>query len=682
MGKTRLVEEVADRAEVEHGAIVLEGACVPYGEANVWWPVADALRRSFGAPVGTPAVATRRAVHRPRRARHARRRESTEVDRVAEGLLHLLGEPSALEGIDPTRAREEVTRSLVAYVEGWAAPAAGRRRALRPPLGRRRRARPRRRPRRAGRRTCRSCCWPPPGPACSSAGDRRSARTTSVVLHLDPLDRDASVGAARRARRRRARRPPRPRPRPQRRQPVLPRGAGVAARRGRRPHRRAPHAPGPRRRPARRAVTPRAQVIDSAVDPRPPVPGVAVHADGREESGLSAQPRSTAPSPISSPRTCSPSTASIYTFRSPTSSARSPTTRSPRRPGSRATSAWPTGSSATPPAPPPTATAWPTTTPPPPPSPPSSARVEGVPDDLAARAVQALGRAVDAAAAAELHIVVRRLATQALDLADAAGLDAADAPPVRPRPRPRLRSPSATSTPPRPTSPTPSPPPRARRRSAARRRGARRAGRPRAEAGRTSTLPSPSSTMPSTPSARPATCGAWPRPSLPPRPDPHLRRQRRRWPARVIDRGARGLPLPRRPARRGLGAAEPGLGGLLGRSHQRGRRPLRGVRRHLHRSRRPGRPGVGPRHARLRPLPPGPLRRGRGAGRSDPRRGRGPGRPVGDRDDARPARLDAAVDRPVRRGHRAGRAGARALPWHGRLVRPAARRSACSAARW
>ena len=35
-------------AECDHGAVVLEGRCVPYGEANVWWPVAEALRQACG----------------------------------------------------------------------------------------------------------------------------------------------------------------------------------------------------------------------------------------------------------------------------------------------------------------------------------------------------------------------------------------------------------------------------------------------------------------------------------------------------------------------------------------------------------------------------------------------------------------------------------------------------------
>ena len=46
VGKSRLAEEAAAAARCHHGARVLEGRCVPYGEANVWWPIAEALRQA------------------------------------------------------------------------------------------------------------------------------------------------------------------------------------------------------------------------------------------------------------------------------------------------------------------------------------------------------------------------------------------------------------------------------------------------------------------------------------------------------------------------------------------------------------------------------------------------------------------------------------------------------------
>src|SRR6185369_11032576 len=46
VGKSRLAEETAAVARSRHGAAVYEGRCVPYGEANVWWPIAEALRQA------------------------------------------------------------------------------------------------------------------------------------------------------------------------------------------------------------------------------------------------------------------------------------------------------------------------------------------------------------------------------------------------------------------------------------------------------------------------------------------------------------------------------------------------------------------------------------------------------------------------------------------------------------
>ena len=50
VGKSRLAEEAAAAARRHHDARVLEGRCVPYGEANVWWPIAEALRQACAIP--------------------------------------------------------------------------------------------------------------------------------------------------------------------------------------------------------------------------------------------------------------------------------------------------------------------------------------------------------------------------------------------------------------------------------------------------------------------------------------------------------------------------------------------------------------------------------------------------------------------------------------------------------
>src|SRR3954452_8520964 len=116
MGKTRLAEEAASIASCDHDALVLEGRCVPYGEANVWWPVAEALRAGCGiTPEDSADEARERCTETVRNAMGGSL--SAEIDRVTNGLLHLMGYDGPLREIDPTRAREEMVRSLFAFVE-------------------------------------------------------------------------------------------------------------------------------------------------------------------------------------------------------------------------------------------------------------------------------------------------------------------------------------------------------------------------------------------------------------------------------------------------------------------------------------------------------------------------------------------------------------------------------------
>lgn len=117
VGKSRLAEELASHAEREHNALILEGRCVPYGEANIWWPVADALRHGAGIRSSDPAD---KAVELARASVCIALGEgasTAEVDRVHQGLLFLMGYDSELRGIDPARAREEATSAVVTYAE-------------------------------------------------------------------------------------------------------------------------------------------------------------------------------------------------------------------------------------------------------------------------------------------------------------------------------------------------------------------------------------------------------------------------------------------------------------------------------------------------------------------------------------------------------------------------------------
>jgi tetratricopeptide (TPR) repeat protein len=112
---------LATYASITHDAVVLEGRCVPYGEANVWWPVAEALRQAAGVEgdVDAPAVRVRlnemvaKVLDRPE--------NDAEVLRITEGLLHLMGHEGPLRDLEPSRAREESTWALLKVIESFAA---------------------------------------------------------------------------------------------------------------------------------------------------------------------------------------------------------------------------------------------------------------------------------------------------------------------------------------------------------------------------------------------------------------------------------------------------------------------------------------------------------------------------------------------------------------------------------
>ncbi|HKA84311.1 MAG TPA: adenylate/guanylate cyclase domain-containing protein [Acidimicrobiales bacterium] len=127
VGKSRVVEQVAEVARGCHDGLVLQGRCVPYGEANVWWPLAEAVRSGCDIEPGddqeTAATKLRAVVEdvmgRPEApgdgeaaAPSGATGTGEEVDRIVEGLMHLLGF-DVLRGIDAARAREEATGALL-----------------------------------------------------------------------------------------------------------------------------------------------------------------------------------------------------------------------------------------------------------------------------------------------------------------------------------------------------------------------------------------------------------------------------------------------------------------------------------------------------------------------------------------------------------------------------------------
>ena len=116
VGKSRLVDELIDAVRLRQSVLVLEGAAVPYGEANVWWPLAEALLDRLDVEPGAAPEAVRAAA-----AAHSREMfgdiDEVVLRQLADSLQHLLGYPSKLDELDPQAAREAVARAVTMVLE-------------------------------------------------------------------------------------------------------------------------------------------------------------------------------------------------------------------------------------------------------------------------------------------------------------------------------------------------------------------------------------------------------------------------------------------------------------------------------------------------------------------------------------------------------------------------------------
>jgi class 3 adenylate cyclase/tetratricopeptide (TPR) repeat protein len=119
VGKSRLAMEFAHEARDTQGALVIGGQCVPYGEANVWGPLAEAVRAACGFERDTPLLAIRDKVTAAVAYAIDLPVGHSELDRVVDGLLFLT-DAFTREGVDPTRARDEARRAVGRFFEGHA----------------------------------------------------------------------------------------------------------------------------------------------------------------------------------------------------------------------------------------------------------------------------------------------------------------------------------------------------------------------------------------------------------------------------------------------------------------------------------------------------------------------------------------------------------------------------------
>ena len=116
VGKSRLVDELIDALRLRQSALVLEGAAVPYGESNVWWPLAEALldRLELDPSAAPDDVRTTALAHGREMFGDI---DELALKQLAEALQHLLGYPSKLDELDPQAARDAIARAVTMVLE-------------------------------------------------------------------------------------------------------------------------------------------------------------------------------------------------------------------------------------------------------------------------------------------------------------------------------------------------------------------------------------------------------------------------------------------------------------------------------------------------------------------------------------------------------------------------------------
>ncbi len=118
VGKSRLVREAAERIGAGSEILRLEGRCVPYGEANVWWPLAEALQSLCEVEPEDELPRVRDAVWARVAAALGDDASEEELDRVTAGLLVLMGHEATRGRQDPADAKDEAVDAFASFLEG------------------------------------------------------------------------------------------------------------------------------------------------------------------------------------------------------------------------------------------------------------------------------------------------------------------------------------------------------------------------------------------------------------------------------------------------------------------------------------------------------------------------------------------------------------------------------------
>ncbi len=119
VGKSRLVDEIIARLRDRRDATVLEGACVPYGESNVWWPIASALSNYLDID-GTLGLPSARETAMARASLMFPSQTKAEKEQLVDVFAHLLGHPSGIDRLDPASARSAIHHTVGQVLEAKA----------------------------------------------------------------------------------------------------------------------------------------------------------------------------------------------------------------------------------------------------------------------------------------------------------------------------------------------------------------------------------------------------------------------------------------------------------------------------------------------------------------------------------------------------------------------------------
>jgi class 3 adenylate cyclase/tetratricopeptide (TPR) repeat protein len=111
-GKTRLVSEALEDFP-SRNVTVFSGVCAPYGENNVWSPIATALFRRLDLGAGVPPDQLRELLRSKALDLYGFESTDSQLDRFVEGTLHLMGYPSDLDRIPPAQSREALFTYIV-----------------------------------------------------------------------------------------------------------------------------------------------------------------------------------------------------------------------------------------------------------------------------------------------------------------------------------------------------------------------------------------------------------------------------------------------------------------------------------------------------------------------------------------------------------------------------------------